>query len=137
MIRRVFSLQRGMMSDCFFIANQFVDAQNVISWHDLGLNIEAEKLVLFVDENHIGYLRGFLLGKIQSNEAVVDSLYVDKKEQRVGVGGGLLQVYEDFAKRCGVKTIKLQSRPTKQAAEFYQKHGYVKVSAQYHMQKSL
>lgn len=71
MIRRVFALDRSMMEDCFYIANQFMDAQNVIAWEDLQFKIQAEQSVMFVDRQY----------------------------QRGGVGGALMDVYEDFARR--------------------------------------
>ena len=137
MIRRVFALDRSMMADCFYIANQFMDAQNVIAWEDLQFKIQAEQSVMFVDEKENGYLKGFLVGGIKQNSAVVDNLFVDRQYQRGGVGGTLMDAYEDFARRCGAKQIRLQSRPTKQALAFYQKRGFVKTNLEYHMQKSL
>lgn len=99
MIRRVFALDRSMMEDCFYIANQFMDAQNVIAWEDLQFKIQAEQSVMFVDEKENGYLKGFLIGGIKQNSAVVDNLFVDRQYQRGGVGGALMDVYEDFARR--------------------------------------
>ena len=137
MIRRVFSLDKNLLRDCFYIANQFMDASNAVSWQDLPFRIQAEQSIMFVDEKENGYLKGFLLGRIKQNSAVVDNLFVDRPFQRAGVGGALMDAYEDFARRCGAKQIKLQSRPTKQAVEFYKKRGFVKTNLEYHMQKSL
>jgi GNAT superfamily N-acetyltransferase len=137
MIRRVFSLDKNLLQDCFYIANQFMDATSLIAWAELKGFVVLGTSVLFVDEKENGYLKGFLLGSIKQNSAVVDNLFVDRPFQRAGVGGALMDAYEDFARRCGAKQIKLQSRPTKQAVEFYKKRGFMKTNLAYHMQKSL
>ncbi len=137
MIRRVFSLRKEMLWDCFYIANQFVDAALLASWAQLKYKVDSGQVVLFVDEKDNGFLRGFLLGGLESNVAVVNNLFVDKRFQRGGVGSALLQAYEDFARSGGIQQIKLQSRPTKQAMSFYQKNGYAKMDFGYNMQKTL
>lgn len=137
MIRQVYRLDRGTMLDCFYVANQFIDAQNVINWQSLEFTVQAGHSIMFVDESSNGFLKGFLVGNIQSKDAMLDALYVDRKFQRGGVGGALLGAYEDYVRKFGVKQIKLQSRPTKQAIEFYQKHGFQKIGSEYRMQKSL
>lgn len=137
MIRRVFLLNKELLWDCFYIANQFVDAAVLASWAQLKHKVDSGQAVLFVDEKDNGFLRGFLLGGMKSNVAVVDNLFVDKRFQRGGVGSALLQAYEDFARSGGIQQIKLQSRPTKQAVEFYAKNGYAKVDFGYNMQKTL
>lgn len=137
MIRRVFRLDRGMREDCFYIVNQFMDASTRLPWIELNFLVESGKCVLFVDEKENGYMKGFLLGSIQLNGAMIDNLFVDKKFHRSGVGSALLKAYEDCARAEGVKQIKLQSRSTKQATEFYKKHGYVKINWENYMQKSL
>lgn len=137
MIRRVFSLDRGMREECFYIVNQFMDASARLPWIELTFLVESGKAVLFVDEKENGYLTGFLLGNVQLNGATIDNLFVDKKFHRSGIGSALLKAYEDCVRRAGAKQIKLQSRPTKQAIEFYKKHGYVKINWANYMQKSL
>ncbi len=137
MIRQVLRLDKTLMWDCFFIANQFVDATTLAAWAELKNFVDSGKSILFVDEKENGYLKGFLLGNVQTNGAVVENLFVDKRFQRTGVGGALLGAYENFVRACGVRQVKLQSRPTKQAMAFYKKHGYVKIKFDYHMQKSL
>ena len=137
MIRRVFSLDRGMMEECFYIVNQFMDASSRLPLIELKMRVDSGESVLLVDEKENGYLRGFLIGKILTGVATVDNLFVDKTFHCTGIGGALLKAYEDYARRCGARQIKLQSRPTKQALDFYKKHGYVKINWENYMQKSL
>ena len=137
MIRRVFSFDKNLLYDCFYIANQFMDVGTFAVWTEWMYSVDCRQSIMFVDEKENGYLKGFLLGSIKQNSAVVDNLFVDRPFQRAGVGGALMDAYEDFARRCGAKQIKLQSRPTKQAVEFYRKRGFVKTNLEYHMQKSL
>ena len=137
MIRRVFSLDRGMLEDCYCIVNQFMDPSSRLPLFELKFLVESGTSVLFVDENGNGFVRGFLIGKVLTGVATVDNLFVDKRFHCMGVGGALLKAYEDYACRCGARQIKLQSRPTKQALDFYKKHGYVKINWENYMQKSL
>ena len=137
MIRRVFGLDRGMLEDCFYIVNQFMDASSRLPLVELNFLVESGTTVLFVDEKENGYLTGFVAGGVEQNGATIDNLFVDKKFHRSGIGSALLKAYEKHARLAGAKQIKLQSRPTKQALEFYKKHGYVKINWGNYMQKSL
>ena len=78
MIRRVLSLDRGMMEDCFYIVNQFMDASSRLPLIELKMRVDSGESVLLVDEKENGYLRGFLIGKILTGVATVDNLFVDK-----------------------------------------------------------
>ena len=137
MIRRVWRLDKTLMWDCFYVVNQFMDATARLPWVELKFLVESGNSVLFVDEKENGYLRGFLIGKILAEDATVDNLFVDKRFHRMGVGGALLKAYEEYARGAGARQIKLQSRPTKQALDFYKNHGYVKINWENYMQKSL
>lgn len=137
MIRRVFSIDRNTMMDCFYIVNQFMDAHNAISWECLQRRVQFEQAIMFVAEKENGYLKGFLVGSVKQNVALIDNLFIDRQFQRSGVGTALMIAYENFVRRYGAKQIVLQSRPTKQAVDFYQKNGFVKINLEYYMQKSL
>ncbi|MBQ8294402.1 MAG: GNAT family N-acetyltransferase [Alphaproteobacteria bacterium] len=137
MIRRVFKLERGLLWDCYYIVNTFMDAGSGGEWVTLKYLVDSGQSVMFVDERANGFVNGFLIGNVKSDCATVDNLFVDKKAHRGGIGSALLKAYEDYCIGVGARQIKLKSRPTKQALEFYQKHGYVKLNWEYQMQKSL
>lgn len=138
MIRLVRVLEPELMRDCHYIVNTFMDVGSVRAWFCAKkFLVDSGRSIMFVDEKDNGYLRGFIIGDIDVTVATVDELFVDRKFHRMGVGTALLQVYENYACAVGVQKIKLQSRPTRQALGFYQKHGYQKINWENYMQKTL
>ncbi len=137
MIRRVYSLDKGLLLDCRCIVNCFMDADTLGEWTALKYQVDSGKTVMLVDEKENGFLKGFLFGNLDVECAILKHLFIDKRFHRSGVGSALVKAYEEYARRAGVKRIKLQSRPTRQAISFYQKHGFQKINWGNYMQKSL
>ncbi len=137
MIRRVGVLEHELMRDCHYIVNSFMDAGSGGAWFAKKFLVDSGRSVMFVDEKDNGYLRGFIIGNLDANMAIVDDLFVDRKFHRMGIGEALLRAYEDYARAAGAQKIKLQSRPTRQAINFYQKHGFYKICWNNYMQKTL
>lgn len=137
MIRRVGVLEPGLIQDCHYIMNSFMDAGSGGAWFVKKDLVDSGKAVMFVDEKENGFVKGFIFGNLDANVAVVGDLFVDRKFHRTGVGTALLHAYEDWARGIGAKKIKLQSRATRQALDFYQKHGFQRINLGCYMQKSL
>ena len=99
-----------------------MDAGDGGGWFGQKILVDSGMSVMFVDEKENGFLKGFIIGNMDANVAIVDGLFVDKKFHRSGVGSALLRAYEDWARGEGANRIKLRSRPTRQALDFYKKH---------------
>ena len=138
MIRRVVCMDRNILRECRGIVDTFMDAGVWSDWFVVKFLVESGKAIMFVDEKENGFVRGFLIGEAGSADCVsITNLFVDKKYHRMGVGRALLQVYEKYARECGVKKIKLQSRSTRQALDFYVQNGFQKINWDNYMQKTL
>lgn len=138
MIRRVVCMDRDVLRACHSIVNMFMDAGTGSEWFALKFLVDSGKSIMFVDEKSNGFVRGFLIGEAGTADCVsISNLFVDKNYHRMGVGRALLQAYEEYARASGVKKIKLQSRPTRQALGFYAQHGFQKINYDNYMQKKL
>lgn len=137
MIRRVGVLDRDLLWNCHYIVNSFMDAGDGGGWFGQKILVDSGMSVMFVDEKENGFLKGFIIGNMDANVAIVDGLFVDKKFHRSGVGSALLRAYEDWARGEGTNRIKLRSRPTRQALDFYKKHGFERINWNNYMQKTL
>ncbi|MBP3340830.1 MAG: GNAT family N-acetyltransferase [Alphaproteobacteria bacterium] len=136
MIRQVLVVPKGIALDCFYIMNQFVDVNGAILDHICD-SVGKGQAVMFVDEKPNGFLTGFLTGRVSDGVGYVQNLYVDKRYHRCGIGGTLLDAYQNYCVGNKVKQIMLTTRPTQQAINFYVKNGFVQTSINKLMQKSL
>ncbi len=136
MIRQVLSVPDGMALDCFYIMNQFVDVNEMVLGH-MRDSVAKGQAVMFVDEKANGFLTGFLTGRVGDGVGYVQNLYVDKRYHRCGIGGALLDAYQNYCLGNNVRQMTLTTRSTRQAINFYVKNGFVQVAANKLMQKSL
>ncbi|MDE6477835.1 MAG: GNAT family N-acetyltransferase [Alphaproteobacteria bacterium] len=144
-IEQVFHINDSLLLDCYYIVSEFMgDAENF--YYSVQHEVNHSKHPMFVcrqNENVLGFVKGRLgvVGWDAPNvrAAHVDHLYISGRYQRMGIGARLLDAYADYARSNGVNQMMLQSRMTKQALGFYQKHGFNLVDANRmgRMQKSL
>jgi GNAT superfamily N-acetyltransferase len=82
---------------------------------------------LFVDEPFVEGFGAFLEGFV-----------VDEAVRSRGIGAVLLEAVEARARERGCSEIRVQSNVLRERAHsFYERHGYVKVKAQYRLRKPL
>lgn len=67
-----------------------------------------------------------VIGIVRGRKDHLSQLVVDVKHQRKNVGKALLEVFEQVAKKSGIRVIKINSALS--AVGFYQKCGYVKTT---------
>ncbi len=72
---------------------------------------------------------GKLIGTVTLEKDLVGGLYIKPSFIGKGVGRKLMDFIENFAKKKGIKKVKLY--PTKTAIKFYEKLGYKKVKSSY------
>jgi GNAT superfamily N-acetyltransferase len=65
-----------------------------------------------------------IVGTITLMQNRISRMFVDPKQQRKGIGKKLIQHVERFARKLGLKELKVRASLT--AFEFYQKCGYKK-----------
>ena len=71
------------------------------------------------------------VGSLNINKKELGSLYVNYKIHRKGIGSKLLNYVEKYAKKKGIKNLRLFSTIT--AFDFYKNKGYKKIRKSYHI----
>ncbi len=135
MIKQIFNVSDEMRLDCYALANMS-DGNSESIYYTIRDLVNKDKHALFVLEDN-GTMRGFVLGYLVRDIGRVMRIYVDKRFQRQGIGTALLRAYEEYAQKNGAGRIVLQSRATQQAKNFYAKNGYLQISADRFMEKTL
>ncbi len=135
-IMRVFKVPDFLLKDCFYIVNQTRPDEAENLYHRLQIDVENRRHIMFCC-NEDNFQFGFIKGSIDKNyrRGKIDYLFVDKKYQRNGVGGALLEAYEKHCVVNNVLEIFLYAVPTSQALNFYNKNGYVVNNDNYLMVK--
>lgn len=146
-IEKILDVSDDLLSHCYCIVDQTRPGEAVALYHTLRDDIERRGYDLFVF-NGAAFPLGFIKGKILSVphfapinqygiQAKIESLYVDRRYQHVGIGGMLLAEYEKYCREKDVSAIVLYSAPTPQAKKFYEKFGYKQVNKNLLMLKQL
>lgn len=136
MIRQVVAVPKEIALDCFYIMNQFVDVNEMVL-ANICDGVSKGQTLMFIDEKPNGFITGFLTGRVDNGVGYVQNLYVDKKYHRCGIGGALLNAYQNYCVVNGMQQITLNTRSTRQAINFYEKNGFVQMAANKLMQKTL
>ncbi len=136
MIRQVVAVPKEIALDCFYIMNQFVDVNEMVL-ANICDGVSKGQTLMFIDEKPNGFITGFLTGRVDNGVGYVQNLYVDKKYHRCGIGGALLNAYQNYCVVNGMQRITLNTRSTRQAINFYEKNGFVQMTANKLMQKTL
>ncbi len=135
MIKQIYNVSDEMRLICYTVANSSVGDADLI-YYTIRDSVNKDGHTLFVSENN-GNVQGFVLGYMVRDMGRVARIYVDKRYHRQGIGTELLRAYEDYARNHGAKRILLQSRSTQQAKNFYAKNGYLQISTDRFMEKTL
>ena len=135
MIKQVYNVSDELRVVCYSVANSLVGDADLIYYTIRDL-VNKDGHTLFVAEEN-NSIRGFVMGYMVRDMGRVERIYVDKKYQRQGIGTALLRAYEEYARGHGAGRILLQSRATQQAKKFYIKNGYLQISADRFMEKTL
>lgn len=121
--------------------------------HQLGYDVSAgeiaqrlsrrddqREVILACDgDNTVGWAavcveEGFVEGRV----AWIEGFVVDDNARGAGVGARLLDTAEEWARSKGCTTMRVQSNVIRERAHaFYERHGYVKMKAQYAFRKPL
>jgi GNAT superfamily N-acetyltransferase len=119
----------------------------------LGYHVPAEHIArriagrdgereVFVAENDTGVVgwaavcvdEGFIEGRL----AWIEGFVVEEQARSAGVGTRLLDALEAWARAHGCTAMRVQSNVIRERAhEFYERHGYAKIKAQYAFRKAL
>ncbi|MBV8488984.1 MAG: GNAT family N-acetyltransferase, partial [Candidatus Eremiobacteraeota bacterium] len=68
----------------------------------------------------------------------IESFVVDEAERSKGVGAQLLSAAENWARENGGRRVRLLSNVVRERAHaFYERNGYVKLKAEYVLEKNL
>lgn len=102
---------------------------------------DAEREIFVADEGSgaLGWAavcveEGFVEGRV----AWIEGFVVDEQARSVGVGATLLDAAEGWARGRGCTVMRVQSNVIRERAhEFYERHGYAKIKAQFAFRKSL
>ena len=137
MISQVSYLGCDTARKCRDITVEFGYENTMVDWAGVKCMVESGMYTMFVEQQPNGLVRGFLVGKIRSNFAEVQALFVNKDFHRSGIGTALLNAYEEYCVNAGANKIRLVPRQTKQARAFYEKCGYVASDLGYCLQKTL
>ena len=91
--------------------------------------IKSDSIMLFLGSDQSGEILGMLsliVIKIPTgNKAWIEDVVVDQSARGKGIGRALMNHALEEAKKCGVKSIDLTSRPSRKSAnELYQSLGY-------------
>ena len=93
-------------------------------------NLEAEKddihIAAFVNNKMIGAL---ILTTLNATDIKMRQVAVLEEFRAMKVGSEMVQYAENYSKKSGYKNMLLNARKT--AAEFYEKHGYEKISEEF------
>lgn len=102
---------------------------------------DAEREVFVADQGSgaLGWAavcvdEGFVEGRV----AWIEGFVVDAHARSSGIGATLLDAAEGWARSRGCATMRVQSNVLRERAhEFYARHGYAKIKAQFAFRKSL
>lgn len=75
---------------------------------------------------------------VEGFEAELEGLVVEEEARSCGIGTQLLGAAEDWARRHGCAKLRVHSNVVRERAhDFYQRHGYTTIKAQYNLHKRL
>jgi GNAT superfamily N-acetyltransferase len=119
----------------------------------LGYDVAAERISerlggrndqreVFVAENAMGVVgwAGVRVeeGFVEGRHATIEGLVVDARVRSTGVGAQLLQAVEAWARTHGCDAVRVQSNVIRERAHaFYERHGYLKLKAQFAFRKTI
>lgn len=146
-VNQVFNVSDSLVNSLYCIVDQVRPGAAIGIQGTLRDDVQSRGHILFLYNGVCGPL-GFIKGKILGApvfqqwcgniiQSKIDSLFVDKRYHRSGIGGTLLRTYEEYCCANGVGAIVLQRVPTIQAAQFYSRHGYINIGGKYIMGKIL
>ena len=108
---------------------QLTSSAAVLTRDDVTAMIESPATHLFVatsDGAIVGTLTLVIFAIPSGQRAWIEDVIVDEASRGRGVGESLTLAALDEARRCGVRTVDLTSRPSRAAANaLYQKLGFV------------
>ena len=112
------------------LSHELHDDDRSATMQDLGQLVKDETAILFVvrdGEKIIGMASLYLIPKIGSKTSLLEDVIVDSKYRGQGLGEKLVRAVVDEAKKRGLKSISLSSRPVRVAAhKLYEKVGFQK-----------
>jgi GNAT superfamily N-acetyltransferase len=103
MIYRVLEITEKLQQDCCKVVNASVGNAKA-SGFVLQEWLNKYGFVMFVAEEN-NNISGFILGHQNYDMSCLQSLFVDKKCQRHGIGTALLKAYEEYSVGRGVNRI--------------------------------
>ena len=126
MIYRVLEITEKFQQDCSKVVNSAVGNANA-SCFALQEWLNKYGFVMFVAKEN-NNISGFILGHQNYDMGCLQSLFVDKKCQRQGIGTALLKAYEEYCVGRGVNRIVFLPPASEQAKQFCLKNGYLMIS---------
>lgn len=126
MIYRVLEITEKLQQDCCKVVNASVGNANA-SGFALQEWLNKYGFIMFVAEEN-NNISGFILGHQNYDMGCLQSLFVDKKCQRHGIGTALLKAYEEYSVGRGVNRIVFLPPVSEQAKKFCLKNGYLMIS---------
>ena len=126
-ISRVSEVSDNLLMECYWIAN-LSRPNNAMMIHGfMQREVNVNKHILFayfVRQQLRGFIKGHLTKEGDKTMARIDWLFIDPICQRSGIGARLIEAYEAHCRNAGVRRMLVQPAPTRQAKNFYAKHGY-------------
>lgn len=133
----VTNLSESVMRDCYYVIAQTLPHLAEEFYYRAQRDINRNNHIMFIAETPcmvVGVLKGFVLNMPEDMHAQVDCLAVDKKFRRTGIGGKLLQAYEDYVReQFNVPYIALKSSIG--GLDFYTNRNYVRSGAGPYLKK--
>ncbi|MFM8955967.1 MAG: GNAT family N-acetyltransferase [Actinomycetota bacterium] len=119
-----------VIAACHRLIPQLSSSSKPITREELSEIIDGETTVLFAARSEgeiVGLLTLAIFRIPTALRAWIEDVVVDERARGKGVGGALNQAALAEAKRRGVRTVDLTSRPSREAANrLYQRNGFVR-----------